>query len=124
MTTRSIVLAINTTTIPQVGMLLAKAGITLGPVTSQTEQLRTFTVTDGSPKRIARIELSERDLTILHAYADGMSHKQVGAMFGKTEAAAKGFSKPLFRKLGAQDRAEAVAIAYRMGALNSWEVAA
>jgi len=122
--TRCIALAVNTTTIPEVGHLLAKAGITLGPVTSQTGRLRTFNASNGAPRVLPPADLTDRDVTILHAYADGLSHRQVGELFGKSESAAKSFSKPLFRKLGAQDRAEAVAIAYRMGVLNSWKAAA
>ncbi len=123
MTTHTIALAINTT-IPAVGALLAKAGINLGPVTSQTGQLRTFNITSGHLRVLPPAGLTDRDRKILRAYAEDLSHKQVGALFGKSESAAKSFSKPLFRKLDAADRAEAVAIAYRTGVLSTWEVTA
>jgi len=120
MTTRSIVLAVNVDTIGHVAELLRQQNLQLGLVAVKEGELRCADITPIRPKPVP---LSDRDLVILRAYAEGMSHKQVGTLLGKTESAAKSYSKPLFRKLDAKDRAEAVAIAYRMGLLDQ-EVAA
>lgn len=123
MITRSFVLAVNADTIPQVAKLLHLQNIRLGLVAVKEGNLRCTTIT--TPTQPAADKLTDRDLAILHAFADGLSYDAIGNRLGLAGGYVKSYStKFLFRRLGARDRASAVAIAYRLGALNDWEAAA
>jgi len=113
MTTRNIALAINTTTIPQVARLLAEAGITLGPVTSQVGKLRCFTThQDGFPG------VTDDEIRLLHLVAEGLKNAAVARRYGATYEQTKRALRGLYSKLDARNRTDAVAIAYRMGLLD------
>ncbi|MFJ1765020.1 response regulator transcription factor [Amycolatopsis sp. NPDC088138] len=125
MTARSIVLSADTLTIPRVGTILAGYGIQLGPVLEQTGALRCFAI-DGEPRLPIPIGgLSDRDRAILRGFADGLGYREVAELIDLAENSTKTYcTRHLFRRLGARDRASAVAMAYRMGVLDQWEVAA
>lgn len=57
--------------------------------------------------------LSVREMHILEALADGMSNKMIAKSLDITEETVKSHLKRIYEKLGASDRAHAVAIALR-----------
>ena len=57
--------------------------------------------------------LSAREVQVLEAVADGKSNKEIAAAIGIAEDTVKTHLRRLFEKLGASDRAQAVAIALR-----------
>src|SRR5204862_8226515 len=57
--------------------------------------------------------LTAREVQILEAVADGRSNKEIAAAIGIAEDPVKTHLRRLFEKLGASDRAQAVAIALR-----------
>lgn len=78
-------------------------------------------VTGGILRRIAadarveagRTDLTLREIQVLEAVADGRSNKEIAAAFAISEETVKTHLRKLFEKLGASDRAQAVAIALR-----------
>lgn len=119
MTARNVVLAIDTTTIPEVGRLLAIRGIHLGPVTAQTGKLRCFRAElDGVPG------LTDDQLAMVRLMAEGLKMAAVARRLGVSYDHARTLAKKLYRVLGANGRTESVAIAYRMGALDTWKATA
>lgn len=65
-----------------------------------------------------RDRLSERERQVLRLVADGLSNKQVAGALLVTERTVKFHVASLFRKLGADNRAQAVAIASQRGFLQ------
>ncbi len=63
--------------------------------------------------RAAGPRLSPREREILSLLADGLADKQIAARLGIAEPTAKGYLRQIYDKLGAADRAQAVAIALR-----------
>lgn len=61
-----------------------------------------------------RSTLSVREMHILEALADGKSNKMIARTLSITEETVKSHLKKVYEKLGAADRAHAVAIALRM----------
>jgi len=57
--------------------------------------------------------LSPRELDVVSLVADGLADKQIAARLGISEATVKGYLRQVYEKLGAADRAQAVAIALR-----------
>lgn len=60
-----------------------------------------------------RSDLTSREIQVLEAVADGKSNKEIGVAFAISEETVKSHLRKLFEKLGASDRAQAVAIALR-----------
>jgi DNA-binding NarL/FixJ family response regulator len=60
-----------------------------------------------------RSDLTLREIQVLEAIAEGKSNKEIGAAFSISEDTVKTHLRKLFDKLGASDRAQAVAIALR-----------
>lgn len=60
-----------------------------------------------------RSSLSVREMHILEALADGLSNKMIAKSLSITEETVKSHLKKIYEKLGAADRAHAVAIALR-----------
>lgn len=58
-------------------------------------------------------ELSRRETDVLTRLAAGMSNKQIARELGISESTVKGYVRDVFEKLGAADRAHAVALALR-----------
>jgi DNA-binding NarL/FixJ family response regulator len=59
--------------------------------------------------------LTERELEVLSGMSDGRSNAEIGRALFLSEDTVKTHARRLFRKLGAADRAHAVAIAIRRG---------
>ena len=63
--------------------------------------------------------LTERERQVLAGMAAGRTNNQIGRHLFITEDSVKTFARRLFRKLGARDRAHAVALGYDQGALTA-----
>lgn len=61
------------------------------------------------------VELTRRELEVLSGMSHGRSNAQIGAELFLSEDTVKTHARRLFRKLGAADRAQAVAIGLRRG---------
>jgi DNA-binding NarL/FixJ family response regulator len=68
------------------------------------------------PRR--RVDLTERELQVLRGMADGKSNAEIGRDLYVSEDTVKTHARRLFRKLGARDRAHAVASAFRAGLVS------
>jgi DNA-binding NarL/FixJ family response regulator len=62
-----------------------------------------------------RASLTERELQVLRGMADGKSNAEIGRELFVSEDTVKTHARRLFRKLGARDRAHAVAAGFRAG---------
>lgn len=62
-----------------------------------------------------RLALTERELQVLRGMAEGKSNAEIGRELFVSEDTVKTHARRLFRKLGARDRAHAVAAAFRAG---------
>jgi DNA-binding NarL/FixJ family response regulator len=62
-----------------------------------------------------RVVLTERELQVLRGMADGKSNAEIGRDLFVSEDTVKTHARRLFRKLGARDRAHAVAAGFRAG---------
>jgi DNA-binding NarL/FixJ family response regulator len=71
-----------------------------------------------SPNR-GRETLSERERQVLRLVADGLSNKQIARELTLSERTIKFHVASLFRKLGADNRAQAVALAVQRGLLET-----
>jgi DNA-binding NarL/FixJ family response regulator len=69
---------------------------------------------DGAPVG-RRLTLTERELQVLRGMADGKSNAEIGRELFVSEDTVKTHARRLFRKLGARDRAHAVAAGFRAG---------
>jgi DNA-binding NarL/FixJ family response regulator len=70
------------------------------------------------PPTLARIALTERELQVLRGMAEGKSNAEIGRELFVSEDTVKTHARRLFRKLGARDRAHAVAAAFRAGIVS------
>jgi len=66
-----------------------------------------------APMLVSTPHLSPRELDVLRLLAEGRTNRQMAADLGLAEATVKGYLRDLFEKLGASDRAHAVALALR-----------
>ncbi|MEV8511188.1 LuxR C-terminal-related transcriptional regulator [Dactylosporangium sp. NPDC051484] len=73
-------------------------------------------VSGETPRR--RVELTERELQVLRGMSDGKSNAEIGRELFVSEDTVKTHARRLFRKLGARDRAHAVAAAFRAGLVS------
>lgn len=64
------------------------------------------------------VELTKRELEVLAGMSHGRSNAQIGAELFLSEDTVKTHARRLFRKLGAADRAQAVAIGLRRGLIT------
>jgi len=67
--------------------------------------------------QVARLALTERELQVLRRMAEGKSNAEIGRELYVSEDTVKTHARRLFRKLGVRDRAHAVAVGFRAGAL-------
>ena len=72
----------------------------------------------GGPGRPSTAELSRRELDVLLGMTEGLSNSQIAAALELAEDTVKTHARRLFRKLGAGDRADAVARGFRQGILR------
>jgi len=63
-------------------------------------------------------ELSEREMDVLRGMTEGLSNAEIAAELVVAEDTVKTHARRLFRKLGAGDRADAVARGFRQGLLR------
>lgn len=68
-----------------------------------------------APAPVRRVVLTERELQVLRGMADGKSNAEIGRELFVSEDTVKTHARRLFRKLGARDRAHAVAAGFRAG---------
>jgi DNA-binding NarL/FixJ family response regulator len=66
----------------------------------------------------APVSLSMREMQVLTGMSQGKSNAQIGRELYLSEDTIKTHARRLFRKLGAKDRAEAVALGFRRGIMN------
>jgi DNA-binding NarL/FixJ family response regulator len=71
---------------------------------------------DGIARR--RITLTERELQVLRGMCEGKSNGEIGRDLYLSEDTVKTHARRLFRKLGVNDRAHAVASGFRMGLVS------
>jgi DNA-binding NarL/FixJ family response regulator len=69
----------------------------------------------GQEPATRRTALTERELQVLRGMADGKSNAEIGRELFVSEDTVKTHARRLFRKLGARDRAHAVAAGFRTG---------
>lgn len=62
--------------------------------------------------------LTEREVEVLDGMSRGQSNAQIGQFLFLSEDTIKTHARRLFRKMGAADRAQAVALGFRWGLLN------
>jgi DNA-binding NarL/FixJ family response regulator len=73
-----------------------------------------------APREVAnhRAVLTERELQVLRGMSEGRSNAEIGRQLFVSEDTVKTHARRLFRKLGARDRAHAVAAAFRAGLVS------
>ncbi|WP_018331818.1 LuxR C-terminal-related transcriptional regulator [Actinomycetospora chiangmaiensis] len=69
-------------------------------------------------RRPTTTELSRRELDVLLGMCDGLSNSEIAESLSLAEDTVKTHARRLFRKLGAGDRADAVARGFRQGILH------
>lgn len=74
--------------------------------------------TDLPRQRIAPRGLTEREMQVLRGMSQGKSNAEIGRDLFVSEDTVKTHARRLFRKLGARDRAHAVAEAFRGGLVH------
>jgi DNA-binding NarL/FixJ family response regulator len=100
-----------------VGALAPRA---IRPATSSVPMQRGDVVPAGVVAEVPRrrVDLTERELQVLRGMADGKSNAEIGRELFVSEDTVKTHARRLFRKLGARDRAHAVASAFRAGLVS------
>jgi DNA-binding NarL/FixJ family response regulator len=63
-------------------------------------------------------DLTERELQVLRGMSEGKSNGQIGRELYLSEDTVKTHARRLFRKLGVNDRAQAVALGFRRGLVH------
>ena len=69
-------------------------------------------------REAAPVSLSMREMQVLTGMSQGKSNAQIGRELYLSEDTIKTHARRLFRKLGAKDRAEAVATGFRRGMMH------
>lgn len=70
------------------------------------------------PEPGPQVELSQREGELLVRLARGLSNGEIGRQLWISEDTVKTHARRLYRKLGARDRAHAVALGYQLGVLR------
>ncbi|MBO0868265.1 MAG: response regulator transcription factor [Micromonosporaceae bacterium] len=91
------------------------AGLAPGTETLVPAQRADAAARHGKPSRTM---LTERELQVLRGMADGRSNAEIGRDLFVSEDTVKTHARRLFRKLGARDRAHAVAAGFRAGLVS------
>ena len=99
--------------------LIAAAFLVLGLVIG-VRLMRTTTSKefDGNPKVQATLGITERELTVLQALAEGRSNKEIAAKLHVSPNTIKTHLARLFEKLGAKRRTDAINRARELGILQ------
>jgi DNA-binding NarL/FixJ family response regulator len=69
------------------------------------------------PETTTPVPLTDRERLVLHGMSHGRSNQEIGRLLLLSEDTVKSHGRRLFRKLGAADRAHAVALGFRQGLL-------
>lgn len=80
--------------------------------------VRSATAHTGPGEPTREIELTKREYEVLVGMSNGRSNNQIGQDLFLSEDTIKTHAQRLFRKLGARDRAQAVAIGIRRGLIS------
>ncbi|MDI3315914.1 MAG: helix-turn-helix transcriptional regulator [Mycobacterium sp.] len=101
----------------RVNRVLYNAGLILVAITGSPTQTTRYEV---RPRQIRTAapgtrDLSEREAQVLGFIAAGLGDVEIAEALGLSVNTTKSHVKRLFRKLGARDRANAVALAYQRG---------
>ena len=65
-----------------------------------------------------RVDLTEREVEVLHFAAKGLRNKEIARVIGRTEGTVKVHLKHLMAKLGVEDRTEAVTLGLQRGIIH------
>ena len=65
-----------------------------------------------------RVDLTEREVEVLHFAAKGLRNKEIAHVIGRTEGTVKVHLKHLMAKLGVEDRTEAVTLGLQRGIIH------
>jgi len=65
-----------------------------------------------------RVDLTEREVEVLHYVAKGLRNKEIARVIGRTEGTVKVHLKHLTAKLGVDDRTEAVTLGLQRGIIH------
>jgi pSer/pThr/pTyr-binding forkhead associated (FHA) protein len=84
------------------------------PAIAAQHEDETLVLTMPKPEDLDRPSLSNRQLEVLQGMAQGKTNSEIGADLGVTERTVKAYAQELFDKLGARNRAGAVAEAARL----------
>ena len=101
------------------GYVVKDAGreeIALAIVQTLTDSYRRQAPTPSRPVAVNALpSLTERELQVLGGMSRGRSNSEIGKELYLSEDTVKTHARRLFRKLGAADRAQAVAVGFRSG---------
>lgn len=110
------------------GYLLKSAGrdevlrglrtVAAGGVFVQGDLMRTLVAEVAGEREGSDRLLSPREREVLQLVADGLENKQIARHLGIAEATVKGYLRDVFERLGVSGRAEAVAVALRLGLIE------
>lgn len=70
------------------------------------------------PRQAGDVALTQRELQVLHGMSQGKSNSQIGRELFLSEDTVKTHARRLFKKLGVNDRAQAVACGFRRGLVS------
>jgi DNA-binding NarL/FixJ family response regulator len=79
---------------------------------------RALTTRDTARTGPAQAQLTERELQVLRGMSQGKSNSAIGRELYLSEDTVKTHARRLFRKLGVNDRAQAVALGFRRGLVS------
>jgi DNA-binding NarL/FixJ family response regulator len=104
----------------QVNPQLSSVGAASAPAWSGAAPLAGSqpTTVRSTVRELAPIQLSMREMQVLTGMSQGKSNAQIGRELYLSEDTIKTHARRLFRKLGAKDRAEAVATGFRRGMMQ------
>lgn len=71
----------------------------------------------GDPSHASTLDLSERELEVLHGVAGGETSKQIALRLGISERTVKAHLASIYNKMGVESRAAAIAVAAQKGIL-------
>jgi DNA-binding CsgD family transcriptional regulator len=98
---------------------LSKTGWRVKPVPAGPGQTPRIDVTISDVDSVAPAQgLTAREVQVLMGMAEGKGNDEIGLVLHLSGDTIKSHARTLYRKLGAKDRAHAVAIAYQRGILG------
>jgi DNA-binding CsgD family transcriptional regulator len=108
----------------QIGAIAAATQDALKEIRGLAEEMRRTAQQPTPPRAPSRRahsdpRLSERELAVLRLAADGRSNADIGQALFISGDSAKTHMRSVYRRLGARDRAHAVALAYETGVLQA-----